>query len=110
MRKLLTALILCLCVTNAQSAYFSGNSLLSKCTSDTEVLTCYGYLMAAVDMYETWENWGDMEEQMCVPPNVTAGQLKLIILKYMEKAPEELHKTAGSFVINALITAFPCEK
>tara|TARA_S200002703_G_scaffold140018_1_gene130997 strand:- start:356 stop:682 length:327 start_codon:yes stop_codon:yes gene_type:complete len=108
MRKLLTTLALCLCATNAQAAYKSGNDLLTACKA--EGLTCYGYITAAQDTYEAWVDWGLItEKRMCVPHGVSAEQLRLVVLKYMESKPEALHLNAGSFVLNALIVAFPCK-
>ncbi|MFP6801731.1 MAG: Rap1a/Tai family immunity protein, partial [Pseudomonadales bacterium] len=52
----------------------------------------------------------DMEPKFCVPEGengVTAGQLRKIVVKYLNENPEELHLTAGSLVSNALNEAFP---
>lgn len=109
MRKLVAVLALFLCLTRAQAGYQSGNDLLTDCNGAGSKIACYGYLMAAVDTYITWNTWGDIRDQMCIPDGVTPEQLRLIVVKHMEGIPERLHNTASSFVLNALMQAFPCE-
>ena len=40
---------------------------------------------------------------------VITGQIKKIVVKYLNDNPENLHNTASSLVQVALFEAFPCE-
>ena len=46
----------------------------------------------------------------CSSKNVTGGQVRKIVEKYLVSHPEELHKTADSLVVDALREPFPCKK
>ncbi len=47
----------------------------------------------------------------CVPSGegVTNGQLGLVVFKYLDAHPEELHLHSGLLVVRALKKAFPCK-
>ncbi len=45
----------------------------------------------------------------CIPGAVTTGQMIRIVVAYMERHPEELHKEAGRLIRFAINEAFPCE-
>lgn len=47
---------------------------------------------------------------ICLPPEVTNGQNRSIVQKYLENNPEVLHRPAHFLVASALIAAFPCKK
>ena len=48
---------------------------------------------------------------ICIPtdPVVPNGELGLIVFKYLDEHPEELHNDPGYLVLDALHTAFPCK-
>jgi len=46
----------------------------------------------------------------CLPASLTGGQARVIIEKYMQDHPEELHFQAVAVAGGALVRAFPCEK
>ena len=103
------------------SAYASGNELLGWCKEAEKVADdgsgapvhagqCYGYLKATHDGYATWRAWGHISsDRHCIPESVTVGQLRRIVVKFLEAHPEQLHLLAGSLVLNAYQEAFPCE-
>ena len=45
----------------------------------------------------------------CIPDKVTNYQQLLVLLNYLKKHPEELHKNVTLIVHKALIDAFPCD-
>ena len=44
-----------------------------------------------------------------MPNEVTKGQMLLVIKKYFEDHPAELHKQADLLIHNAFLKAFPCK-
>lgn len=110
MKKFL--LIALLCVSGKVGAAFKdGNDLLSHCTESPQhayYMYCLGYIASASDTHNTWAEQGVAPRRICTSIDVTQGQLRLIVVKYLEADPAELHLTASSLVLNALIEAFPC--
>lgn len=84
-----------------------GNQLLNWCNNKTEELICLGYIIGAGDEQ-------DMNMAMtgnfyyCLPSNMTFGQMKNVVLKYMEQYPENLHLGAWQMVAFAYKEYFPC--
>ena len=105
MKKFL--LIALLCVSgNVGADFFNANKLLSDCTETG--LYCLGYIASASNTHETWVGWGVMSKQICMPEGVSGGQLRRVVVKYLEANPAELHTNASGMVLNALRLAFPC--
>jgi hypothetical protein len=46
---------------------------------------------------------------VCVPDALTVGQLRNIVVRYLEEHPEELHYASIVVLNNALHEVFPCE-
>jgi hypothetical protein len=46
----------------------------------------------------------------CLPQGVTNGQMVDVICKFLRDNPAERHKLGSDLTMNALVTAFPCEK
>jgi len=89
----------------------TGNEFLADCNSSEPFLqgTCAGSIAFARDMHNTWVSQGFLSERICSPEGVTRGQLRRVVLKYMEEYPERLHNSSSSIVLHALTQAFPCE-
>jgi Rap1a immunity proteins len=47
---------------------------------------------------------------ICFPPDGTPLQARLIIQRYLQAHPENLHLSAGALAAQALVEAFPCRK
>ena len=47
---------------------------------------------------------------MCVPSNVTQGQILQVILRYVEARPQRMYEEYGPLAIEALRDAWPCKK
>jgi hypothetical protein len=89
------------------------NELLRDCThpspgSFTAGL-CLGYLKGAAEMSRLREKLPQLPP-VCVPDAVTVGQLRNIVVRYLEEHPEELHYSSIVVLNNALAEAFPCER
>ena len=110
MKKFLLVVLLCVS-GNVGAGFILSNKLLSHCTESLQGSNygyCLGYIASAHDTHITWVALGDLPRQICTPIEVTREQLRLVVVKYLEANPAELHKSADSMVINALIEAFPC--
>jgi hypothetical protein len=46
----------------------------------------------------------------CTPKNVSVGQMKAVVAKYMSENPVEWNRRADWLVVNALKNGFPCPK
>ena len=100
------AVLLSVSVTAGEEDIFeSGTSLLAACNMErlSEHWYCAGYVASAWDTQT-------LSEQICPPKpeGVTKGQLKRVVMAYLEAHPEELHLAGISVVQSALIEAFPC--
>ncbi len=100
---------------------YTGNDLLKDCSSDdaAERQFCFGYVLGAGDGWrgrilfeKTVDEMGDLQfmESVCVPDNVTKGQVLDIALKHMKANPEHRHTHAAIMVATALVDAFPCPR
>ena len=94
-----------------QGAWLTGGQLLEDCESENyfEKGSCTGYIEGVDDSAVTLAHWEGLAEPICIPGGVTSGQLRLVVMKHLNKHPEELHMTASSLVLKALFEAFPCE-
>jgi hypothetical protein len=53
---------------------------------------------------------GTVQKSICLPPNITAGQARLITEKFMREHPEELHEGAPTLTARALYIAYACKR
>ena len=94
-----------------QGAWLTGGQLLEDCESENYFVkgSCMGYIEGVGDSVATLAHWEGFAEYMCTPKGVTSGQFRLVVMKHLNKHPEELHLNAGGLVLIALSEAFPCE-
>jgi Tfp pilus assembly protein PilF len=102
MRKLLIGILLFPVIANA--AFLDGNKLLRymKSSETWENAMAAGYVMAISDTYQN--------EVHCAAPNVTAGQTRDVVKKYLENNPEVRDVGADVLSLVALSIAFPCKQ
>lgn len=87
----------------------SGNTLLAKCVGPPELqLVCGGYTTAIYDMINFLEANKIMPKRHCFPSGISRGQIRDVIVHYLQHHPEELHAGAGHLGIEALQEAWPC--
>jgi Rap1a immunity proteins len=97
----------------AQGVYRTGNELLSDCRQETgDFLSgvCTGYITATNDLISTYQITKSATRLICVPVDVTVGQLRGIVVQYLIVNPDKRHYAAASSVLVALYAAFPCPK
>lgn len=87
----------------ASAGFYNGNDLAEQCRRKSKLLTL-GYVVGIVDTLETI-----VPEKMCIPGQVTAGQLVDILCKYVEDNPNKRHHSGELIALASLNEAFPCQ-
>ena len=116
MVRIIAAVVL-MVLFNAQSwaGFVSGSDLLEQCKlSEGPFLQgeCYGYIAGVADIVGNFKEAGWREKDYCWPSGesgVTLGQVKLEVVKYLEKHPDDLHRSASGLVYLAFVEAYPCK-
>jgi hypothetical protein len=127
------ARLLCLCllsntigVAQNNAHITTGNKLREKCKlffagqapptmTDMERIDtgyCAGYLDGATEVEQEWswvEGKSSKATHYCLPKEATKGQMFLVVKKWMDEHPEELHKSADIIIHKAFLKAFPCK-
>lgn len=112
----LAALVICLVSPAATQSDKDGLAFLLECegrhpqTVSFRELTCSVYLMGFVDAYQTTSTALRASDQLiCLPKDgVQAGQLRLIVMKWLRDYPQDLHHSARGSVFLALRDVFRC--
>lgn len=90
-------------LTSFSAQAITGEKLLEMCNAGREF--CDGYVWSVVDNVVTSN---ETSKFFCIPKGVSSVQTKKVVIKYLEKNPENLHWTATALVNNALLEAFRC--
>jgi len=117
------------------AAAMSGNELLQDCRSESGfnsgyclgIIVGYGYGYnsgrqgGALYQYFGRADWQELEDRAreaeavrrsaayyCIPGSVSQGQLRDIVVKFLEGDPAHRHMDAGTLIAVALKQAFPC--
>lgn len=97
----------------AQAHFTSGNDLLKECTAREGEATyyqssayCTAYITGAADALDA-ERYMTVKST-CIPSGVTAGQLRDIVVAYLQANPTNRHISGYLLVNLALIGAFDC--
>ena len=98
---LISLLLVC---TTAQAQYQSGNELYSDLIgrTDAEQMFALGYVVGVVDAY--------IQKEVCVPQNVTQGQLAEVVTLFLASRPQIRHQPADVLVVLAVRQHWPCSK
>ena len=102
---------------NAQTwaGFVSGSDLLEQCKLSVSPFLqgeCYGYIAGVADIVGNFKEAGWREKDYCWPSGesgVSLGQVKLEVVKYLEKHPEDLHRSASGLVYLAFVETYPCK-
>lgn len=102
----------------AFASFKTGNDLLAECkeASGVDFGECLGYVLGAADamegptIYTTKIRNGAIAQRprACFRDEVTAGQLRDIVVKWLEDHPQIRDMSASACVEAALSAAFPC--
>ncbi len=94
----------------ANTGYFvKGTDMLDACASDhpMDQAQCLGYLMGVADSFAAL-HYVMGTSLVCLPEDVTAGQLRRVFLTYGTSHPAELEGQGRLAVEAAFVDAFPC--
>lgn len=96
---LISLLLVC---TIAQAQYQSGNELYNDLIgrTDAEQMFALGYVVGVVDAY--------IQKEVCVPQNVTQGQLSEVVKQFLASRPQIRHQPADILVVLAVRQHWPC--
>ncbi len=93
------------------SSWADGNDMKNFCHSEAPNFSqglCVGFAMAVAEIAGSQPIFD--RQRACIPPGVKRGQLKDIMVKFLDDHPEQLHLTATSLAARAYEEAFPCPK
>ena len=110
MRPLLPALLL-IAALPSHAGFDTGNRLHEDCRASNYFNRgyCGGYVVGIVDTIESLQARGVLPaDALCIPDDVTKGQLVDVVGKYLADHPERRNAEAGGLVPEALGKAFPC--
>lgn len=115
-----------LLVVNTAQAQQTGEEVLSDCEQtlqgmivdssgvklrrSLEGYRCLGYLRAVQGLVTFTDDGVHSVLHACPPSDGTLTQLVRIVVNHGRAHPEQLHKDAATFAVNALRAAFPCLK
>jgi Rap1a immunity proteins len=87
----------------------SGNFWQRLCASEgaSQIHQCIGYLEGLSDGSLMWQEFGSSAD-FCPPDGVTLGQIRKVVLRYLEQHPHELHRPFAMLATFALRESFPC--
>ena len=108
-RIVCTVLLICAPFQPAFGKTFrTGNDLYEDCTKHGSVgeIFCLGYVAGVVDQLEIRR--GPKFPDGCIPRTVTKGQMKDVVLQYLQSNPETRDITASLLVSLAVAKAWPC--
>lgn len=99
----------------ANATFKDGNALYSDCSAKPNDSTyyqsdayCLGYILGVTDTLATMRIMN--KRNHCIPENVTAGQIRDIVLQYLQRTPEKRHLPADFLVLSAINLAFNCSE
>jgi len=98
--------------TDAQRVSLTtGNKLLEACESKGEFDQefCHGYITGVSDMEGINTAAHPEQRRSCIPEDVTNGQIKDVVLKYLRDHPEDRHLLAAILIVEAVSKAFSCK-
>ena len=96
----------------ANAGFLTGSELKEHCfkTGPYHKGICSGFIMGVFDgVILAEKTWATNSRSICPPKKVKSGQLKEIVVKFLDEETENLSKEASELVWDALILAFPCQ-
>ena len=109
----LAAILFVLCLAAPVSGqekipgWYSGNELWQFCSPDSNTDACTAYIAGVSDTLGYAHP--NHRSQVCVPENVTVGQLTAVVAKYLRDNPALRHNAAFELTFFAFKEAWPCD-
>lgn len=112
--RIVLALTVALGFTEANAAGPTGMMLQQWCSGTEQSLDgmgCTYFLLGFLNGLSTTDGFADGASKVwCFPSGITAGQVELIVKKFMREHPEELHRSAAAIAGRALYIPYSCKK
>ena len=111
--KEISVIVLCLVCNVCHAGFLKGNELKEHCfkNGSYHMGICSGFVMGVFDgVFLSEKTWTAGKHSICPPKKVTSGQLREIVVKYLDEQTEDLQKDASELVWDALIVAYPCKQ
>jgi hypothetical protein len=114
-KKLAVALLVvgALAGAHAHASTVTGNDYAAFCSGPkskpTDMTYCISYARGLADGFEFWHD-ADNRAPLCIPNEVTGGQLYEVTLKYIKEHPEKRHLGVSIVMAYAFADAWPCGK
>ncbi len=86
----------------------SGNAFLTECGTGPHNFKCLGYVAGLRDGIDVAE-MASRKETVCIPSEVTAGQMYDVIAAHIRANPANRHFPTPVLAYIALTQAFPCK-
>jgi hypothetical protein len=88
----------------------TGNGLLEACTSIPEMqIACIEYVSGVADGASAVQREA-RSRSVCIPRDAQLGQMKDVVVNYLQAHPEIRQNHSGELVLDALQRAFPCSR
>ena len=113
---ILAALVGVLATSPTDAGSKNGNELYDECKDDGPYWNqgvCHGYIIGITDAVLDFQDANvlvDNFQKVCMPTEVTTGQIVENAKKYLNDNPEERNYPGSANVVEALLLAFPCKK
>ena len=127
--KRLSVLLLCtfaftvaLRAQNPSDLLGTGNDFLRQCNEPkssrgsnftvaaAQYARCMGYIQGFLEGHMALAVVSGVSPTYCCPQNVDFGQVRRIVVKFLNENPDKTHLFISALVEKALIDAFPCPK
>jgi hypothetical protein len=99
----LVAIVAALPAQAQRVSQINGNRLMALCRT-AELTGCDAYLAGIADAIAE----APEPHLACIPPVVTAAQLRAVVLKLLHDEPDKREKPAAEIVVHAYGKAFAC--
>jgi Rap1a immunity proteins len=103
LRRSLLALATIALIAPARAS-ITGNQLYNFCrdnNADFDDGTCFGFVSGLFEV-------ADELHLVCVPMTATPRQIRDVVLRFLERHPDNRHESARGLVLAAIQTAYPC--
>jgi Rap1a immunity proteins len=111
MRAILVFTCALLLVSLPASGFITGNDLLGWCEGHGETdAQCRFYIIGVADAHAADSGTHGFAKGFCIPQEVKASQLQLVVTKWLKEHNQDLHFSAASLLLAALRQGFPCER
>ena len=92
--------------------YLNGNALYADCT-EGNARYCTGYIIGIVDAAALFKALAASNKNdpilICTPDDATQGQVRDVVIRWLEENPEQRHLAAPSLVLEAIFEKFTCD-